>query len=387
MRASLLPVIFLSGCCVFSVAPYRGPKSDHFNGARFHNPDVDFPERGPLDIVRLIGEVGASTWPAHVAVAPQPAPPARVGRGEMRVTFVNHATVLIQMDGVNVLTDPIWSERPSPISFIGPRRVHAPGVAFADLPEIDLVLISHSHYDHLDLPTLDALWRRDQPRFVVGLGAGPILRGAGIPKVRELDWWRGFTDPAGLRVMSVPVQHFGNRGLCDRGGQLWTGYVVEGPAAGRVYFSGDTGFGPHFAAAQEKFGDFRLAVLPIGAYQPQWFMEHVHMDPAGAVKAHQALRAQTSVGIHFGTFDLAFEGREDPITDLAAARKLANLPPEAFWALAPGEGRDVPPMARSDDAGAVVKPSARAPSWSTAPAHPPLAACSVLGSPPTGSGL
>lgn len=344
MRALLAYILATaSGCCVFSAAPYRGPRSDHFDGERFFNPIPGHRERGLPDVLKLLATRDPTKWPEHVEVEAQPPPPARVGPGELRATFVNHATVLIQMDGVNVLTDPIWSERASPVSFAGPRRVHRPGVRIEDLPRIHLVLVSHSHYDHLDVDTLQALWRRDQPRVVVALGTSPIVRAAGVPKVRELDWWQGFVDTTGLRITSVPVVHFANRGACDAARQLWTGFVIEGPQAGRVYFAGDTATGPHFAAARERFGDFRLALLPIGAYRPEWFMSYVHMDPREAVEAHRALGAQTSLGIHFGTFQLTDEGRDEPIADLADALGAAAVPADTFWTLAPGEGRDVPP--------------------------------------------
>jgi L-ascorbate metabolism protein UlaG (beta-lactamase superfamily) len=190
-----------------------------------------------------------------------------------------------------------------------------------------------------------------------------ILRAAGVPKVRELDWWRGFDDPSGVRITSVPVQHFANRGLCDRGGQLWTGYVIEGPG-GRVYVAGDTGLGPHFAAAKARFGGFRLAVLPIGAYSPRWFMGPIHMSPEDAVAAHLALGAQASLGMHFGTFRLSDEGPADPVEDLAAAREDAGVAAPAFFTLAPGEGRDLPAYDGP--------PVARAPDLASSP---PLAAC------------
>lgn len=352
----------LGGCCLYSAPSYRGPLSDHFDGERFRNPGAPHTERSLGDVIGLVTAEGAVPWPEAVPLVPQPPPPAEVGRGALRVTFVNHATVLVQLDGVNILTDPIYSERASPLSMAGPRRVHPPGVALADLPRIHLVLISHSHYDHLDLPTLQALWARDQPRVVVGLGTGPIVRNAGVPKVRELDWWQGFRDPRGVRITSVPVQHFANRGLCDAGGQLWTGYVIEG-AGGPVYFAGDTGDGPHFAAARARFGGFRLAILPIGAYQPEWFMAPIHIDPPAAVAAHQALGAQHSLGMHFGTFDLAFEGQDEPPRALAAARAAAGLSPEAFFVLAPGEGRDIPaqtPLAPAARAGDLPVPAPRA---------------------------
>jgi len=347
----VLPLLFLtglSGCCTFSAPPYRGQKSDHFDGKSFVNPNPEYVEMGLGDAISWMLSREPTDWPDAIEIAPQPKPPAIVDGGRLRATFINHATVLIQMDGVNVLTDPIYSDRPSPVSFAGPHRIHPPGVKLEDLPKIHLVVISHSHYDHLDLPTLRALFERDQPRVVVGLGTAQIVRAGGVPKVRELDWWQGFRDPSGLRVTSAPVQHFANRGLCDRNGQLWTGWVLEGPS-GKVYVAGDTGYGPHFAAARARFGRFRLAVLPIGSYKPQSFMGGVHMDPAGAVRARADLGAQTGLGMHFGTFRLGDEGPFEAGTTLAAERAKAGLGPDDFWVLAPGEGRDAPPVSGPEE--------------------------------------
>jgi len=261
----------------------------------------------------------------------------------MRITFVNHATTLLQMDGVNVLTDPIWSDRCSPVEFAGPKRVRPPGLRFEDLPPIDVVLISHSHYDHLDLPTLKRLARAHHPRFIVGRGVGRILEGAGIGPVTELDWWRGEELRAGFRITSVPTQHFANRGIADRDTTLWTGYTVAG-ASGTAFFAGDTGFGPQFAEIRKRAGPIRLAILPIGAYKPEWFMGPIHMSPRQALDAHNILGAGTSVAIHFGTFRLAEDGQTEAPDELRKAVAEAGDPLPRFWVLDFGEGREVPPL-------------------------------------------
>jgi L-ascorbate metabolism protein UlaG (beta-lactamase superfamily) len=256
----------------------------------------------------------------------------------VRVTFINHATTLIQLDGVNVLTDPIWSDRASPVSFAGPHRVRPPGIRFEDLPPIDAVVLSHNHYDHMDVATLQRL-QSTYPRLRVftGLGNRAFLTAQHLDQVFEMDWWQT-TPLAGtaVTITSVPNQHFSNRGLLDSDQTLWTAWVLEG-TNGRAYFGGDTGYGPHFKAVGDKLGPFRLAVLPIGAYLPEWFMAPVHMSPADAVKAKGELGAKVMVPVHYGTFPLADDGETQPVEEL---RKSTQDPD--VWILGFGEGREVP---------------------------------------------
>lgn len=292
------------------------------------------------DLVRWFTNRQPGPWRKWTYFPPSPSPPFRVGLGGMRVTFVNHSTVLVQMDGVNILTDPIWSERCSPVSFAGPRRVVAPGVRFEQLPPIDLVLVSHNHYDHMDLPTLRQLADERRPRIFVPLGNAGTLDHRGVRGAEELGWWKSARVTKGIQVHAVPAQHFSGRGIFDRDRALWAGYVVTGPA-GAMYFAGDTGFGPHFAQIRERYGPPRLALLPIGAYRPEWFMSRVHMSPDEALSAHGILEAGTSVGIHFGTFRLADDGQNEPAERIAASLAESDEPPR-FWVLGFGEGRDVP---------------------------------------------
>jgi L-ascorbate metabolism protein UlaG (beta-lactamase superfamily) len=259
-------------------------------------------------------------------------PPRRVAG--LRVTLVNHATLLIQTENVNILTDPIWSERCSPVSFAGPKRHHAPGIRFEDLPPIDVVILSHNHYDHMDVPTLQRLSREHKPRIFAGLGNGAFLRAQNIEKVTELDWWDAAPIADGVRVNAVPAQHFSSRGLADRDANLWCGYVVE-TTDGPIFFAGDTGWGSHFEKVKERFGAMRLALLPIGAFRPEWFMCAVHISPKDAVRAAHALEARLSIPMHYGTFHLGDDGQDEPVEVLR--RELANAPGVKFQVLAPGE--------------------------------------------------
>ena len=265
----------------FSAPRYRGPVSDHFDGRRFFNPGSDAQPRGFGGVIRWMATRERGVWRRYREEMAGDPPPRRVA--DMRVTFVNHATVLIQTAGRNVLTDPVWSERVSPVRRVGPRRVRPPGIRFEDLPQIDAVLISHNHYDHMDLATLGRLSRRDRPSIFSGLGNRALLASRGIANAIELDWWEASEIGRGLSVTSVPVQHFSGRGPSDRNATLWTGFVVSG-SSGDVFFAGDTGYGPHFARIRERFPRLRLAVLPIGAYRPEWFMSPVHETPAEAIQ-------------------------------------------------------------------------------------------------------
>jgi len=330
----------LMGCCVFSAPRYQGPVSDHFDGSVFVN-QKPIEHGGVIDFLGWQLTSDRGPWEEMLDAPPGPPPPKQVGPGQVRVTFIGHATPLVQMDGVNIITDPIYSDHASPLEGVGPRRYRPPGIRFEDLPPIHAVVVSHNHYDHLDLPTLRRLHADHEPRMFVGLGNKQLLERAGIDDVMELDWWQS-AEVGGLRVFSTPAQHFSGRGLCDRDATLWTGFVFRG-RAGVVYFAGDTGMGPHFEQVRDRFGPPRLAIVPIGAYLPRWFMERVHIDPAEAVRAHRLLGAQQSVGMHFGTFALADEGMDQAPTDLAAALADQRVDPERFWVLGFGEGRDLPP--------------------------------------------
>lgn len=329
----------VAGCFVFTGPRWEGPASGHFNGERFVNQEpIEKP--GFFKLMKWMISRDHGPWAEVIGAEPGPPPPRRVGSGGLRVTFINHATTLLQQDGVNVLTDPIWSERSSPVSFAGPKRVRPPGLRFEDLPPIDVVVLSHSHYDHFDLATLKRLYDVHHPRFFTGLGNRALLEDEGIHGVTEVDWWQEFPIAEGVTLASVPAQHFSNRGLCDSDGTLWTGYVVKGPA-GVSYFAGDTGFGPHFQQIRARYGAPRLALLPVGAFRPEWFMRPVHVSPKEALDAHHLLGAGTSVAIHFGTFDLGDDGQFEASREIEEA-VASSGDALRFLVLGFGEGRDVP---------------------------------------------
>lgn len=335
----LMATLCLVGCA--SGPGYHGPVSDHFDGERFHN-DTPF-DVGWADLWRYYRERDPGPWQRDLRPPSHTAPPARVADGELRVTVVNHATVLLQYDGLNVLTDPIWSERASPLSWLGPQRYVAPGLAFAQLPPIDAVLISHNHYDHLDLQTLRRLDAAHAPLFVVGLGEDRWLRDAGLRRVQALDWGQRATLSGALGVRALPAKHWNGRSLLPgrRNRSLWLAFLIE-TRGGPVYFAGDTGYGAHFADAGDMYGPFRLALLPIGAYKPRWLTAYQHTSPEDAVRAHTDLRAAQSIGVHFGTFQLSEEGQHEPVTDLVAARQASGLADTTFIAPTFGAALTIP---------------------------------------------
>lgn len=315
------------------------PISDHFDGERFFNPNGQEP-RGFRDLLRWQFGRKQGAWPARVENTAAPSLPAGLGTRECAVTFVGHATFLIQFDELNVLTDPIWSERCSPFSWAGPKRVRPPGIAFEQLPRIDLVLLSHNHYDHLDLPTLRRLQAAHRPVIVTTLGNKPFLAAEGIVSVTELDWWQAHAVRPGVRVTVTPAQHFAARGLTDRGKTLWGGFVLE-TTAGKVWFAGDSGYFDGFKAIGERLGPFDLAFIPIGAYEPRWFMTPVHCTPADAIRIHRDARARRSLAMHFGCFPLADDGFEQPVVDFRAAHAESGLSADEFALPETGETRRI----------------------------------------------
>lgn len=310
--------------------------SENFSNGKFSNefPRANF-ERNLKDLFRFIGSMIKSDWPPYFHTPEKQILHAR--EEGLRVYFINHATCLIQFEKHNILTDPVWSKRVSPFRGIGPKRVTNPGIKFEDLPPIDIVLISHDHYDHLDIDTVIKLNQKFAPKFFVGLGVEKLLQRKGITQVHSMDWWDSIAIESGLNVNFVPSQHFSGRGLFDRDSTLWGGFVVTGNKS-KMYFAGDTGYSKkQFSDIYLRFGAMDVAILPVGAYEPRAYMQHVHMNPRDAVLAHQILKSKKSIPIHYGTFRLAIEERDAPLRDLKAALKELGVPEIEFQALGLGE--------------------------------------------------
>jgi L-ascorbate metabolism protein UlaG (beta-lactamase superfamily) len=322
-------------------AYYQGPVSDHFDGERFFNPGGIEP-RGRIDFLRWQRADRGAAWPASFPSPFAPdLPPATVDGDRVRIAYVGHATFLIQTRGASILIDPVWSERVSPISFLGPRRVNPPGIAFDALPRVDCVLLTHNHYDHMDIPTIARLWQRFAPRIVAPLGNDTILQTA-VPGLAALafDWHASVDLGGGVAVHVEESQHWSARGAGDRSHALWASFIIAaGPR--KLYCVGDTGFGDGaiFRRVHRRHPDLAVALLPIGAYEPRWFMRNVHMNPDEAVQALDLCGAAQAFGHHWGTFPLTNEAVDQPAVDLAAACAARGVLPERFPALRPGEVR------------------------------------------------
>ncbi|MCW5661315.1 MAG: MBL fold metallo-hydrolase [Burkholderiaceae bacterium] len=268
------------------------------------------------------------------------------------VTWIGHATVLVQLGGLNVLTDPMFSNRASPLSFLGPSRAQKPGLWPHELPRIDLVVISHNHYDHLDAASVKLLAAQNggPPLFVVPLGLKRWFAGEGISHVVELDWWQSHK-LGDVEVVLTPVQHWSGRSLTDRMETLWGGYALFAPQL-HVFFAGDTGYSKDFADIRARFADrqgaasgggFDIALVPIGSYEPRWFMREQHVNAEEAVRIHLDVGAKASLGIHWGTFELTDESLDEPPQKLAEARRGLNVDDSRFFTLAVGQTRRLPP--------------------------------------------
>jgi L-ascorbate metabolism protein UlaG (beta-lactamase superfamily) len=311
------------------------PLSDHYDGQHFFNPGPRGSARGLWQVLRWRMRKGQrAIWPGRVLDPEFAPPPATVPPDSVAITFINHASFLIRLPGAVVLTDPIFNERCSPVSWAGPRRARAPGIALEDLPRPDVVVLSHNHYDHMDFPSLRAIQARYAPKFVTTLGNAQTLAQLGI-QATELDWWQDAT--AGpLRLTATPARHFSARTPWDRNRTLWGGFMIR-VGAGMVLFAGDSGAGTHWADIKMRLGAPGVALLPIGAYEPRWLMGPVHMNPTEAIQAHLALGASRSVGMHFGTFQLTDEAIDAPLLALETAQRDAHV--DTFDTLGFGETR------------------------------------------------
>lgn len=302
--------------------------SPHFKDGVFQNLHPREKEPGFWDVLKMRWSSSWADWPDWVETKSVAAPASSKNDKHACATVINHATVLIQLKNINILTDPIYSARCSPVSWAGPKRVRAPAIPFDHLPPIHLVLISHDHYDHLDRDTITRLVKRNNPLIVVGLGVKNRIKDLSS-RIIELDWWQSYTFSENLTLHFTPTQHFSGRGLFDRNTTLWGAYVIKTPYL-QIYFGGDSGYADHYKQTYERYGPMDLALLPIGAYAPPDFMGYVHTNPQEAVQAHKAVHARKSLAIHYGTFRLSAEEIDAPIKALLAACKKAKLPPQAF---------------------------------------------------------
>lgn len=323
---------------------YKGPVSDHFDGVRFFNPPPAEPApRGLVNFIKWRMGTKRTPWPEHRDNPATPTVQERVYGDNLRVTFVGHATVLLQTQGLNILTDPIWSERASPVQWMGPKRVYDPGINFEALPTIDVVIISHNHYDQLDVPTLKRIQDKFHPLFITGLGNEVLLKKAlGNASIITLDWWQSHKVNEKLNIEFVPALHWSKRNFFDTNKTLWGGFLLHLPE-GAIYFAGDTAFGDGSLFKDiAKKGPIRLALLPIGAYEPRWFMRYSHVNPAESVEIFKILKPQYAMAIHFETFQLTNEGIDEPVIALDKALQENQLTREQFKVLGVGEDWNVP---------------------------------------------
>ncbi len=316
---------------------YHGPPSDHFDGTRFFHPGLPNADKSIRELLRWQVLGHKSRWPATVPGVSGLRPPQRVC--DLRVTCIGHSSLLIQVANLNLLIDPVWAERASPLRWTGPRRHNPPAIALEDLPPIDVVLITHNHYDHLDTATLERLWRDHRPRVITPLGNDTIIR-ASVPDigVGTGDWWDRFTVSGDVGITIVPSYHWSSRSLTDRRMALWGGFVLETPS-GVVYCAGDTAYrdGKLFREIGARFEPPAIAILPIGAYEPRWFMATQHVNPEEAVQIALDLRARQVLGVHWGTFPLTDEPYDEPEIRFTQAVRSHNLSSSNFLALRPGQ--------------------------------------------------
>jgi L-ascorbate metabolism protein UlaG (beta-lactamase superfamily) len=316
---------------------YSGPVSENFDGLRFHG-RVEPPDKRPGELVRMLLAKRRQPWPKTFPSPHQDIPPERID--DLRVALIGHASFLIQIAGLNILVDPVWADRVSPVGFAGPKRVNPPGIRFDDLPPIDAILITHNHYDHLDVRTVARLWQRFKPRVIAPLGNEAVIRSRQPEMVVEThNWGDRVVLSDRVHVHLTPAYHWSARAIRDRRMALWCAYVLTTPDGGVLYHVGDTGYGDGriFRAVREEFGAPSIALLPIGAYEPRWFMRAQHVDPEEAVRIMLDCGAERAFGHHWGTFRLTEEPIEDPPAVLAQALDLHGVEPERFQPMRPGQ--------------------------------------------------
>ena len=356
-RRVLHTVIAFAVALVFACATEKPVMNPHYNSAKSHHTPTGFVNNYPHPGPQSYWSWQWERWRNGVPVVPEggwhfplqkpDVALLKANRTQNTVTWIGHATVLLQLSGVNILTDPHFTERASPLSFAGPKRWVLPALRLDELPHIDIVLISHNHYDHLDLATVRRLAQQagGPPRFYVPLGLARWFREQNLPVHAELDWWDR-RDDGTLAVHLVPMQHWSARTPWDRNETLWGGFVVEAPDF-RFICTGDTGYSADFKDIGKRFGSFDLAALPIGAYAPRWFMQTQHVNPAEAVQIHRDLNARQSLAVHWGTFVLTDEPLDELPRQLAEALDAQGVPRSAFWVFTHGETRTLTPAARA----------------------------------------
>lgn len=341
---TLVPVLFI--LIIFSTYTknHQGDISDHFDGRRFFDADTNH-KQNFLSLLKWKFTSKSVPWPVHVDVIKYDKPPQRVLGDALRVSNVGHVTFLIQTQGLNILTDPVWSERSSPFSFAGPRRVIDPGIKFEDLPPVDIVWISHNHYDHLDIPTIKKLWKNHKPRIITPLGNDAIIHAHDRNiQVETYDWGDEIIISNAMKFHLTPMQHWSARGLFDKNKALWAALTIE-TKGGNIYFIGDSGYGRgrYFKKDKETFEDFRLALIPMGAYEPRWFMEYAHMNPDDMLKAYNDLGQPYTIPSHYDVFQLADEGWGEAKVQLEIAMKKQGIGHKVKL-LDVGEFYDVPKL-------------------------------------------
>ena len=333
LGAIIIIMLVITGVMI-SGPGYKGPRSDHFDGKRFFN-QAGVKAKGGLEVFKWMMNRQRGVWQENSNANYGKRPLAHFNEG-IRVTFVNHSTFLIQVNGLNILTDPVWSKRASPYRWIGPKRMKLPGIRFEDLPRIHIVLLTHNHYDHLDIDTIRVVFGAHHPHIITPLGVKKFLDNHHIAGAHDLDWWQEVSID-NITVQAVPAQHFSGRGTFDRDATLWCGYVLK-TKAGNIYFAGDTGYNEiTFKEIGQRCGPIRLSFLPIGAYKPSWFMSPIHVSPEESLRIHMEVKSAKSIAMHFGTFPLADDSEEDPINDLRSAMTQYQINDDSFLALKEGE--------------------------------------------------
>ncbi len=321
---------------MLSETGYSGQMSDHFDGKQFKNPSGK-PANDIKEVFKFMGSRKPDKWQRNYETFVRSEAIPIPTKETVQITFINHSTFLIQYQGVNILTDPIWSKRCSPFQFMGPARMRPPGIRFEDLPKIDLVLVSHNHYDHMDKLTIQRLTKKWNPTFVTSLGNKATLERWGCTVQDELDWWQE-TSFGDLSIKATPCNHFSSRGIFDRDQTLWCGFLLT-KNNHKLYFAGDSGYSDVFPQIGKQVGTIDVSLIPIGAYLPVWFMSPIHISPKEAVQVHIDVNSKQSIAMHFGTFALADDGPFRPIKELAEALANAQIDPAKF--IVPEEGKSI----------------------------------------------